>query len=260
VQSFDPRHLARLGRIHSAQQAIDAIRAARAAGFTNLSFDLMFAVPGQTADDWQADLDTAVTLAPDHLSAYNLTYEEGTAFHAQRRRGELAPVPEETEVAMFTHTRQRLAAGGFAAYEISNFARPGRECAHNLNYWRAGAYLGVGAGAHSFAHWPAPGQRWSNERLPQRYLERIRAAGQARVSQEHLTPEQARAEYAFLGLRCTEGIDGAAFAARFGMDFPHAFAHVEALRRDGLLEDGAGRWRLTPRGLLLADSVFATFV
>ncbi len=260
AQSFNPRHLSGLGRIHSAEQAISAIRAARAAGFTNLSFDLMFGVPGQTPDDWQADLDTAVTLAPDHLSAYNLTYEEGTAFHAQRRRGELTPVAEDAEVAMFTETRRRLAADGFTAYEISNFARPGRECAHNLNYWRAGAYLGVGAGAHSFAHRPAPGQRWSNERLPQRYLERVRADGQARVSQEHLSPAQARSEYVFLGLRCTEGIEASAFAERFAVDFPRAFAHVDALCRDGMLEDVAGRWRLTPHGLLFADSVFATFV
>lgn len=260
AQSFNPRHLARLGRIHSAGQAIDAIRAARAAGFDNLSFDLMFAVPGQTLDDWQADLDTALALAPDHLSAYNLTYEDGTAFQAERRRGALTPVAEEIEVAMFTQTRHHLAAHGFAAYEISNFTRPGRECAHNLNYWRAGAYLGVGAGAHSFAPRPAAGRRWSNERLPQRYLERVRAGGHARVSEEHLSPEQARGEYAFLGLRCTEGIGAAAFAERFGLEFPRAFSHVERLRCDGLLEQVAGRWRLTPRGLLLADSVFATFV
>lgn len=260
VQSFNPRHLARLGRIHSAGQAIDAIRQARAVGFTNLSFDLMFAVPGQTPDDWQADLDTALALAPDHLSAYNLTYEEGTAFHAQRRTGALTPVPEEAEVAMFTQTRARLATAGFAPYEISNFARAGRECAHNLNYWRAGAYLGVGAGAHAFAHRPAAGRRWSNERLPQRYIERIRAAGHARVSEELLSAEQARGEYAFLGLRCSEGIGAVAFAERFGIDFPRAFSQVEGLQRDGLLEDVAGRWRLTPRGLLFADTVFATFV
>ncbi|MGD9763254.1 MAG: radical SAM family heme chaperone HemW [Candidatus Binatia bacterium] len=260
VQSFDPRHLASLGRIHSAEQAISAIGSARLAGFKNLSFDLMFAVPEQTPEDWEADLNTALALAPDHISAYNLTYEEGTAFHAQRRNGTLAPVVEEDELAMFTRTRTRLAEHGYAAYEISNFARTGRECAHNLNYWRAGAYLGIGAGAHSFARLPAPGSRWSNERSPRRYIERVAADGHARVSEERLSATQARGEFAFLGLRCTEGVAADAFADRFGVDFDSAFPHAEALCRDGMLERVDGRWRLTARGLLFADSVFATFM
>jgi oxygen-independent coproporphyrinogen-3 oxidase len=260
VQSFHPTHLARLGRIHSAAQAIEAIGAARAAGFANLNLDLIFAVPGQTLDEWQADLETAVGLAPEHISAYGLTYEEGTAFHAQRRSGRLAPVAEEIEVAMFTHTRAELAAHGYAAYEISNFARPGRACAHNLNYWRAGAYLGVGAGAHSFAATPAPGRRWGNEKPPARYIERVRAAGHARASEETLSAAQARGEFVFLGLRCRDGFAADGFARRFGVELAGAFPHADAFVRDGLLECVAGRWRLTERGLLFADSVFATFL
>jgi oxygen-independent coproporphyrinogen-3 oxidase len=148
VQSFRDDHLKTLGRIHSAADAVAAIGGARAAGFDNLNLDLIFAVPGQTIDEWEADLRTAIDLGPDHISAYGLTYEEGTAFHAQRRSGALTPLPEEAEVAMFTRTRAVLAARGYAAYEISNFARAGRACAHNVNYWRAGANHGVGAGAH----------------------------------------------------------------------------------------------------------------
>lgn len=260
VQSFHDPHLRTLGRIHSAAEAVAALGAARAAGFDNLNLDLIFAVPGQTAGQWEADLETAVGLAPDHISAYGLTYEEGTAFHAQRRSGALTPLPEEAEVAMFTRTRAILAAHGYAAYEISNFARPGRECAHNLNYWRAGAYLGVGAGAHSFAPAPAPGRRWGNDKSPVRYIERATATGAARASEEQLSGAQARGEFVFLALRCRDGFAVADFSARFGADPTAAFPHLVALERDGLLEHAADRWRLTARGLLVADSVFATFL
>lgn len=260
VQSFHPQHLERLGRIHSAAQAIAAIGLAREAGFTNLNFDLIFAVPDQTVEEWEADLEMAVALAPDHISAYSLTYEDGTAFGAQRRSGQIAPVPEEVEVAMFTGTQVRLAEAGFAQYEISNYARPGRECRHNLNYWRTGPYLGVGAGAHAFGIAPTPGRRWSNEKSPPRYLERVGADGHARVTEELLTVEQARGEFVFLGLRCRDGFDGAAFAARFDADFCAAFPHAATFVRDGFLESSAGRWRLTDRGLLFADSIFATFL
>jgi oxygen-independent coproporphyrinogen-3 oxidase len=170
------------------------------------------------------------------------------------------PVAEEIDVAMFTHTRSFLAAHGYAAYEISNFAHPGRACAHNLNYWQSGAYLGVGAGAHSFSLFAAPGRRWGNEKLPARYLERVRADGHARVGEETLSDTQARGEFVFLGLRCSEGFAAASFARRFGLELGRAFPHADAFVRDGLLECVAGRWRLTARGLLFADSVFATFL
>ncbi|MFN8640539.1 MAG: radical SAM family heme chaperone HemW [Candidatus Binatia bacterium] len=260
VQSFHDHHLRTLGRIHGAAEAVAAIATARAAGFDNLNLDLIFAVPGQTLAEWEADLQAAVDLAPEHVSAYGLTYEEGTAFHAQRRSGALTPLPEEAEVAMFGRTRAVLAAHGYEAYEISNFARPGRECAHNLNYWRAGAYLGVGAGAHSFAARPAPGRRWGNEKSPVRYIERATASGTARAGEEQLSVAQARGELVFLALRCTDGFAAADFTTRFGVDPCVAFPHLATLERDGLIEGAAGRWRLTPRGLLVADSVFATFL
>ena len=260
VQSFHPAHLQRLGRIHSAAQAIDAIGDARAAGFANLNLDLMFAVPGQTVEEWEADLATAVALAPDHISAYSLTYEDGTAFGAQRKSGLLTPVMEEVEVAMFTRTRELLAAHGFAAYEISNFARPERACAHNLNYWRAGPYLGVGAGAHSFAAAPSRGRRWANEKSPTQYLARVGADAHARVSEEMLSAEQARGEFVFLNLRCSDGFAAAAFFKRCAIDFGAAFPHAATFVRDGFLELVDGRWRLTARGLLFADSIFATFL
>jgi len=260
VQSFQPHLLERLGRIHDAAAAIDAVRAAREAGFDEVNLDLMFAVPGQTVQEWDADLATAVALRPTHISAYNLTYEDDTAFTAWRRSGALVPVPEEAEVAMFARVRTLLPAHGYAQYEISNYAAAGHECAHNLNYWRAGDYLGIGAGAHSYLRDGEHGRRWGNEKIPGRYLERMRKDRQARASEETLSPEQARGEFVFLGLRCRDGIEGATFERRFGLDLVRAFPHLEVFMRDGRLEHVDGRWRLTERGLLFADSIFATFV
>jgi oxygen-independent coproporphyrinogen-3 oxidase len=260
VQSFHALHLARLGRIHTGAQAICAIEAARRAGFDNLNLDLIFAVPGQTLAEWEADLAQAVAPGPDHLSAYNLTYEEGTAFHAMRAKGQLQPAAEETECAMFARTQEILAAAGYAPYEISNYARPGRECRHNLNYWRGGAYLGVGAGAHSFTPEPFPGRRWSNAKDPNRYIERVASRGHARVSEEALGEAQARGEFVFLGLRTRDGFDGRDFAARFRTEFDAAFPHATDLARHGLLHRAGSRWQLTARGLMVADSVFATFL
>ena len=260
VQSFQPRLLERLGRIHDAAEAIDAIEAAHAAGFQEVNLDLMFAVPGQTLQEWDADLATALALRPTHISAYNLTYEDDTAFGAWRRSGALVPVPEEAEVAMFARARSLLPARGYEQYEISNYAGAGHECAHNLNYWRAGDYLGLGAGAHSFVRGPQFGSRWSNEKSPGRYLERMRDDRHARVSEETLSPEQTRGEFVFLGLRCRAGIDPGEFEQRFGIALVRAFPHVERLARDGALEQAGGRCRLTERGLLFADSIFATFM
>ncbi len=260
VQSFQARQLTQLGRIHGAVEAIDAIADARGAGFDGINVDLMFAVPGQTVQEWEADLATAVSLRPDHISAYNLTYEDGTAFGSWRRSGALVPVPEEAEVAMFTRTRALLEAHGYVQYEISNYARPGRECAHNLNYWHAGPYLGVGAGAHSFARDPEPGRRWGNEKSPGAYVERVGGAGHARVSDETLSREQACGEFVFLGLRCRAGFDGAEFERRFGLEVARAFPHAAVFLRDGYLERAGDWWRLTEHGLLFADSIFATYL
>ena len=260
VQSFHARHLARLGRIHSAEEAIEGIAMARSAGFDNVSLDLMFAIPDQTLAEWEGDLHTAINLAPDHISAYNLTFEEGTPFDALRRKGVLQPLPEEIEAAMFTGAHEILGAAGYRRYEISNYALPGRECRHNLNYWHGGEYLGVGAGAHSFACLPVPGRRWSNEKNPNTYIARVAAEGHARVFEEALTASQARGEFVFLGLRCRDGFADREFTQRFGLDFLTAFPQAASFTRDDLMEFAVEQWRLTDRGILLADSIFATFL
>lgn len=260
VQSFQPEHLDRLGRDHTPEEAVDAVAMAHAAGLDNVSLDLIFGVPGQSVEQWEDDLRTAVGLGPVHISAYGLTYEPGTAFHVLRSRGYLDPVPEDAEAEMFVRTGAVLAAGGYRHYEVSNYARPGYESRHNLNYWRGGEYLGIGAGAHSFAREPAPGSRWSNEKHPARYIERARREGHARAFEERLTERQARGEFVFLGLRRRDGFSEGEFRGRFGTGFLASFPHAAGLCDQGLLVGDEGRWCLSARGLLVADSVFATFL
>ena len=262
VQSFHPHHLRALGRIHSAAEAETAVRQARQAGFSNISIDLIFALPQQTLHEWEHDIEQACALEPNHISAYNLTYEEGTLFHKLRTQRVLCPLPEEIEVAMFTRAQELLAAHGYAQYEISNYARPGRACAHNLNYWRGGIYLGVGAGAHSYSRAGAEdnGRRWSNQCTPLAYLEAVERHGHARTAIEELDPRQARGEFVFLGLRCLDGFALEDLRARFDADFSTLFPHVADLCAGGLLQCRSGRWMLTPQGVLLADSVFASFL
>lgn len=262
VQSFHAHHLHRLGRIHSVDEALAIVDTARQAGLDNIGIDLIFALPEQTLEEWERDLAQACALHPDHISAYGLTYEEGTRFHTLRAEGVLRQLPEETEAAMFTGAQGILTAHGYAQYEISNYARPGYVCRHNLNYWRGGLYLGIGSGAHSYARLTnrAPGRRWSNEKTPAAYMAAVEQHGHARSAVEELTLRQARGEFVFLGLRCFDGFAAADFHARFGAELPAVFPHVTDLCDSGLLRCSDGRWQLTPRGVLVADSVFATFL
>ncbi len=260
VQSFHDATLEILGRIHDAATAIGAVEDARAAGFDNINVDLMFAIPGQTLAQWRADLQRVVDLGTAHVSAYNLTFEEGTVFHAMRRRGELAPVGEFVEIAMYDATEECLSDAGFERYEISNYARRGRVCRHNLTYWRSRPYLGVGAGAHSFVPLAGAGRRWSNALAPQQYMRDVEKQGHARISDETLDEQRARGELAFLGLRCREGFDEKDLDRRFGVGVAEAFPHCLHLEREGLLERDGTRWRLSGRGWMIADEIFAMFV
>jgi oxygen-independent coproporphyrinogen-3 oxidase len=261
IESFQPHVLRRLGRMQTAGDTRVAVPAAREAGFTNVSLDLMFAVPGQSLADWTADLDLAVASGAEHLSAYNLTYEEGTPFHELRRSGRLDPLGDDAEAAMFEAARERLPSAGYRAYEVSNFAMPGFESRHNRNYWRVGAYLGIGAGAHSHEPRGCGARRWANEREPERYMRRIADEGVAVASEESLDRAAAAGEFVFLHLRTAEGVDERSFASRFGAAVDELFPATRALLDEGLLERaGQSSIRLTRRGLLVADSVFTAFV
>src|SRR5579859_175276 len=267
VQSFDDGELQRLDRIHSAEQAVAAYGAARTSGFEHINLDLIFGLEGQELAGWQANLRRAVALAPEHLSLYGLTVEPGTKLAWQVEQG-AAPAPDpDLQADMYEATTEQTAAAGYAQYEISNWSRPGRTCAHNLIYWRNQPYLGLGAGAHScFA-----GRRFAMIRPPAGYMARLRTApGGMPVLGDNLqtifpqiTEETAiepltdASDTAVLGLRLHEGLDLDAFAARHGIRLA-AFAGpaLEELEGWGLLEHAGGRLRLTPRGRLLSNEVF----
>lgn len=265
IQSFHPELLIALGRRHSVEDSVRALAAARAAGIANLSLDLIYAVPGESLDACAADVARAVDIAPEHVSAYNLTYEKGTALFRDLQEGRVDPAPEELEVAMFHLVRDRLGAAGYAQYEISNYAQPGREARHNQAYWRGTPYLGLGSGAHSFVPRDGSGDaasygtRWDTLRDPNRYMEAIRATGAAVASREELTRAQAMGEACWLGLRERLGLDSGRFAERFATSLRDAFPHVDELLADGLVEWHEQHLCLTTQGLLVADSVFASF-
>jgi oxygen-independent coproporphyrinogen-3 oxidase len=278
VQSFDDRVLHRLGRAHRAEEAHRTLRACREVGFDAVSLDLIFAAPGQSPADFEADLEQAVGFAPEHVSTYELTIEPGTPFALAAARGQLA-LPETAEArdaqaaAMIESAEARLGVAGLARYELSNYARPGHEAVHNRRYWQRRPVLGLGVGAFST---DPPGEaaggregktsfgiRRSNLRDLGAYLERIEAgrlpeAGPA----ELLDARTARGEAVFLALREARGLDAARFADEFGRPPRGFFAGaIDELVAGGLLEErGEGDLRLTSRGRLLSNSVFERFV
>lgn len=261
AQSFDPRHLKTLERWHDPQSVPRALDAARGAGIARVSMDLIFAIPGQTLEDWGADLARALALGTDHLSCYNLTYEPGTAMTARQRRGEFPPPDEDLEVEMYRLTLGTLRAAGLDRYEVSNYARPGQECTHNLAYWRQHDWLAAGPSASGHV----AGHRWKNAPRLDDYL-RGDDAGFAPVV-DHEPPDAARAvrERIMTGLRLREGLDGAEVLARAGDVLPAgATGAISDLRRvaarlgaRGWLVDENGRWRLTDDGMLFADRAAA---
>jgi len=257
VQTFHAQHLRFLDRAHSAERAEAAFAELRAAGCGNVSVDLMFGVPGETVDEWRSDLERALALRHDHLSCYNLTFEPGTKLHHAMEQGRVQPNDEEADRAMFLHTRERLAAAGFDAYEISNFAGRGGPSRHNDHYWRQGDYVGVGPGASSHRQ----GVRWTNLKPVESWAKAALAGLPAAGSAETLRPRQRAAEAIWLGLRRRDGVDLASIGARLGVDVERAFGairdrHVAA---GALARDGRGI-RLTAAGLLLADRVSGDFL
>ena len=267
AQSFNNETLKFLGRIHDADQTRQAVAMAHRVGFDRLNLDLIFAVPGQSLESVLADLEQATALGPDHISAYNLTFEEGTAFFTDLKRGRIRALANDEQAAMYAAVRTELPRRGYPMYEISNYARPAHEARHNLTYWRGQTYLGVGAGAHSFALGasespPNPyGRRWWNERNPGRYIELAQRDGRAESGGEEIDPTTGASEFVFLNLRLREGFAEQEFAARLGRRFDEVFgARAARLVEGGLLVRSAERIFLSERGLELADSVFAEFV
>lgn len=263
VQSFRPHLLKFLGRAHSVQDARRALDMVRDAGFENFNLDLIYANPGQTLRDLESDLDEALAFKPPHLSAYNLTIEESTPFCHEYRYGRIKPLSEDEEIAMAVLIEEKMRLGGLRRYEISNYARPGAEARHNVNYWRGGDYLGLGAGAHSYKRLncePVFGRRWSNERNPGRYMQRICESGSAIVDGEEIDRIKAAGEFMFMGLRMTEGVSAEVFAATFGSGPRLLYPQIESWLEGELMEEKHGSLRFTQKGLLLANSIFVEFM
>ena len=257
VQSFQPATLRTLGRIHGPDEVHQAVQLFRRLGFANLSLDLIFAVPGQTLADWLADLDAALSLAPEHLSVYGLAIEPATPLGRRVRQGTLVPPADELYVEMLTAARRRLLAGGYEHYEISNYARPGFRCRHNVGYWRNLPYLGLGPAASSFV----AGRRWTNVRDLDEYIARLSRGQSPAEEVEELAPEARARELAMLNLRMTDGIILREFQAQTGFDALCLFDQaIRTHRAAGLLEVTADAVRLTPQALPIADSVLVDFV
>ncbi|HLY54263.1 MAG TPA: radical SAM family heme chaperone HemW [Stellaceae bacterium] len=217
IQSLDDRALRFLGRAHSADEAKAAIATA-AASFDRFSFDLIYARPGQDVSAWAAELDAALALAGGHLSVYQLTIEPGTAFHTKYQRGELAIPDDDTAGALYELTQERLGAAGRPAYEISNHARPGEECRHNLTYWRYGDYLGVGPGAHGRLTLDGIRHATRQKRAPEPWLAAVEAAGHGTEEMLPLDPSMLTDEMVMMGLRLAEGIPRARFRHLLGRE------------------------------------------
>lgn len=247
VQSWDPDLLKVLGRVHDAEQVRKSFAILRAAGYDNLNLDLIYGVPGQTPAQWEDSLRQTITLQPDHISAYCLTYEEDTEYFDRLQRGEFREGTEQ-DAAFFERGVELLSAAGYEQYEISNYAQPGRACRHNLAYWEGADYLGLGPSA-----WSTMGdRRWQNVPDTAAYV-RSMQAGVRPISTEEILPAETReAEKIAFGLRMNCGIDPSALARSHNL--------VTALREEGLLEDHGPRVRLTARGRLLADEIAAELI
>jgi oxygen-independent coproporphyrinogen-3 oxidase len=254
VQSLDDAKLAALGRIHRADEAVQAYRLARAAGFDNINLDLMYGLPEQTLDEALADLRGLIALSTEHLSWYQLTLEPNTLFHHRP-----PPLPVEDELADIMDAGQALlAAEGYRQYEISAYAQPGRRCRHNLNYWRFGDYLGIGAGAHGKLTTPA-GEVWRRSKLrqPAAYLA---AAGQGALSTERrLEAAELPIEFMLNALRLVGGVEAGTFAQRTGLALQAIAAPLAAARARGLLQDEPARLQPSELGLRYLNDLLLTF-
>jgi len=262
VQSFDDAELKWLERIHNSEEAKSAFAMARNAGFDNINLDLMYGLPNQSMHAWLTNLNTAIALAPEHLSCYQLTVEAHTELAVRHSQSPL-PLPEDKESLSFLwKTRQKLAENGYESYEISNFCKNFRKCAHNDSYWLYHDYIGIGAGAAGkWDNQDGGITRYSNKRSPESYIKAVKNIRNAINSSETLLLNQAAAEAIWLGLRRTDGISQAWFAARFGHDLEVLFdAELKPWLKNGCLHLSSGCLRLTEKGLNLADSIAADFL
>ena len=255
AQTFDDHELKQLGRTHSAADIPATFHQLRETGFANISFDLIAGLPNQTLSGWQRNLDHALALQPDHLSLYLLDVHEGTPLADQIHRG-MRPQPDEDLAGeMYQMMIEKVCAAGYDHYEISNFSLPGLASRHNTKYWSGAPYYGFGCSAHSY---DGGRRRWANERDIADYVRLIEGEESPVVERTELNEEQARSESIFLGLRLMHGLDLGDYRMRFGSDLRDEYsAELARLRDAGLIEIDAAWMRLTRRGALLSNEVFA---
>jgi putative oxygen-independent coproporphyrinogen III oxidase len=255
VQALEDTALKELGRLHSAQEALDAVAVARSV-FGRYSFDLIYARPGQTVAGWSSELKRALACAGEHLSLYQLTIEDGTPFQALHAAGKLAIPDEERARELYDVTQTICAGAGLPAYEISNHARVDAECRHNLIYWRAHEYAGIGPGAHGRLEIDGVRHAIATEKRPEQWLALVESLGHGVVSDEALTQEEQADEFLLMGLRLAEGIDPARYARLAGR--PLDPRRIALLQNQGALEiTAAGKLRVTMAGFPLLDAVVA---
>lgn len=258
VQALDDRDLQMLGRRHTVDEALAAVAIARA-HFERYSFDLIYARPGQSPDDWARELKRAIGEAAEHLSLYQLTIEPDTMFEALHRAGKLAMPDPETGRVLYDLTQEICEAHGLPAYEISNHARPGAECRHNLIYWRTGDFAGIGPGAHGRLSVASGRVATATEKHPETWLARVEAEGHGVITEERLVPDEVADEYLVMGLRLAEGIDLDRYVAMSGRAISND--RIDDLAREGLVTRvGNGRLRATALGFPVLDAVVADLV
>jgi oxygen-independent coproporphyrinogen III oxidase len=257
VQSFRNQELTRLSRLHDADRARAAFAEARAAGFDNISLDLMMWLPAQRVDQWLESVDAAAALAPEHLSLYLLEVYPNAPLKDEMARGRWSQAPDDDAAAMYLTAMERLDAAGYEQYEISNVARPGRRSRHNLKYWTDGEWLGFGCGAHSTRH----GIRWKNVSATEDYIARIVAGTDTAVDIRPLSVDERLGDVLFTGLRLTDGVNLDAVRTRYGVDVQERYgAALQPFMEEGLLRFQGSRLFLTRQGMLLAHEVMAIFV
>ena len=260
IQSFNDRLLSSLGRTHSSKDALSAFESARTAGFNNIGIDLIHSIGGESSQDWKDDLKDAVSLHPEHISAYNLTIEEGTPFHHSQEKGLMVLPPEEDQTDMLLETIEILCTAGYEHYEVSNYALPGFLSRHNQVYWKGGEYLGIGVSAHSYIRkgW---GIRRTNSSNLTEYFNLINKKGTAVVDEEILSNREAMGEVVFLGLRMMEGINVKDFENRFGINIETAYKDaIEELTTEDFLIYDNDHLKLTRKGLLFYNDVALRFI
>ncbi|MGP4061654.1 radical SAM family heme chaperone HemW [Halobacillus sp. H74] len=257
VQVFDDEMLEKIGRVHKVKDVYTNIDRLLQVGLSNISIDLMYALPGQTVEDFEKTIDEAMQFGLPHYSSYSLQIEPKTVFYQRYKKGTLIKAPEEDEALMYELLQRKLSAAGAVQYEISNFAKPGFESKHNLTYWNNEYYYGIGAGAHGYL----PGKRTINLRPLPAYVKKATSDGIPILHEEPIGIKEEMEEQMFLGLRKTEGVLTDQFYRKYGQTIVDVFGHaLSTLKERSLIEENSGYIRMTPKGRMLGNEVFQEFL